>query len=260
MPQAENQGVHIHYELEGSGPPLVLMHGFSGNLNAWRGYGFVDLLKTDYQLILIDARGHGESDKPHTPEAYDHRVLVADIIAVLDHMQLPRTHYWGYSMGGKIGFGLAKYYPNRLRSLIIGGMSPYDRVDPNEPDETLIAYEEAIEKGIDHLITTVKTWYGSITPAYEARLRNADLHAATAQMRWRHTHTVDYGNDLASMRLPILVYAGSADEPAFSEGQESVAQLPHARFVALPGMNHVQVGAASSIVVPYVKEFLAEIA
>jgi pimeloyl-ACP methyl ester carboxylesterase len=61
MPFANNHGVNIHYEVEGHGPPLALVHGFSGNHTSWRGYGFVDKLKDDYTLILIDARGHGAS-------------------------------------------------------------------------------------------------------------------------------------------------------------------------------------------------------
>ena len=65
MPYTDNGGVRIHYQTEGSGPPLVLQHGFTSSIEGWYEYGYVDVLKRDYQLILIDARGHGASDKPH---------------------------------------------------------------------------------------------------------------------------------------------------------------------------------------------------
>ncbi|HEX9372685.1 MAG TPA: alpha/beta fold hydrolase [Roseiflexaceae bacterium] len=257
MPFADSRGVRIHYELEGDGPALALMHGFSGNRTSWRGYGFVDALKGDYQLILIDARGHGESDKPHAPEAYDHRRLVDDMIAVLDDGGWPTTHYLGYSMGGMTGFGLARYYPDRLRSLIAGGVSPFNRDDPNARDELLEIYEVGVAQGVEAFVTRMRAWAGAITPAYEARLRSADLHAGVAQLRWRQAHRPDYAGDLATMALPVLLYAGEADEPTSSEAREAAAQLPNARFVVLPGLNHVGAAGARRLIVPQIKQFLA---
>ena len=70
MPYVSNQGVRIYYEIEGSGPPIVLAHGISGSLEDWREVGWVESLRDRYRLILVDARGHGRSDKPHDPGAY----------------------------------------------------------------------------------------------------------------------------------------------------------------------------------------------
>ncbi|MCH7787371.1 MAG: alpha/beta fold hydrolase, partial [Chloroflexi bacterium] len=63
MPYADNNGVKIHYEVEGEGPPLVLQHGFTRSLQGWRDNGYVTALKDDYKLIMVDSRGHGASDK-----------------------------------------------------------------------------------------------------------------------------------------------------------------------------------------------------
>ena len=71
MPYTDNDGVQIHYEMEGYGQPLVLQHGLSSNLTRWGVSGYVDVLKRDYKLIMIDARGHGESDKPYDADVYD---------------------------------------------------------------------------------------------------------------------------------------------------------------------------------------------
>lgn len=65
MAYADNNGIRIHYQVEGDGPPLVLQHGYSDSLESWYEFGYVDKLKSQCQLILIDARGHGASDKPH---------------------------------------------------------------------------------------------------------------------------------------------------------------------------------------------------
>jgi pimeloyl-ACP methyl ester carboxylesterase len=67
MPYVDNDGVRIHYEVEGHGPSLVLQHGFTHSLRRWYLHGYVDALRNDYELVLIDARGHGKSDKPLDP-------------------------------------------------------------------------------------------------------------------------------------------------------------------------------------------------
>jgi pimeloyl-ACP methyl ester carboxylesterase len=125
MPYANSQGVRIHYQIEGAGVPLVLQHGFSDSLESWYEQGYVERLQDAYQLILIDARGHGASDKPHDSAAYDFQSNVADILAVLDALHIPTAHFLGYSMGGQIGFALAQYAAARFASLIIGGADPY---------------------------------------------------------------------------------------------------------------------------------------
>jgi pimeloyl-ACP methyl ester carboxylesterase len=144
MPYAVNQGVRIHYQVEGDGQPLVIQHGFTDSAETWYEVGYVDGLKPQYRLILIDARGHGASDKPHEPDAYDRERVVADITTVLDDLAIPRAHYFGYSMGARIGFAIAKYAPERVRSLIIGGGSPYSQSQAG-PERMLEALKQGAE-------------------------------------------------------------------------------------------------------------------
>jgi pimeloyl-ACP methyl ester carboxylesterase len=92
--------VHVHYEVEGEGPPIVLQHGFTDSLRTWYELGYVDALKQDYRLILVDARGHGSSDKPHEPQAYKPECYAADVVSVLTDLGISRAHFFGYSMGG----------------------------------------------------------------------------------------------------------------------------------------------------------------
>ena len=73
MPYADNNGVRIHYHVEGEGTPLVLQHGLTSSIMRWYSFGFVDALKNDYRLLIIDARGHGDSDKIYGAEAYDQK-------------------------------------------------------------------------------------------------------------------------------------------------------------------------------------------
>src|SRR5262245_57371417 len=102
MPYATIDGVRIYYEREGSGPPLVLRAGRTSSLESWREARYVDALRDAYDLILIDPRGHGLTDKPHDPAAYAYQTQVADITSVLDDARIERAIFWGYSTGGLI--------------------------------------------------------------------------------------------------------------------------------------------------------------
>lgn len=99
VPYTHNAGLQIHYEVEGDGPPLILCHGSFGSLDDWRDFGYVDALKVRRKLILIDARGHGKSDKPHDPSCYSLASRVSDFVAVLDTLRIPKADFMGYSMG-----------------------------------------------------------------------------------------------------------------------------------------------------------------
>src|SRR5262245_20942154 len=111
LPYASHQSIRVHYQVDGQGPALVLHHGLAGSLEVWRQLGYAAALRDDYQLIMLDARGHGASDKPHERGAYGLLNHVADVLAVLDALQVRKAHFLGHSMGGLIGFGLAKHAP-----------------------------------------------------------------------------------------------------------------------------------------------------
>jgi pimeloyl-ACP methyl ester carboxylesterase len=175
MPYANSGGVRIHYHLEGAGQPLILQHGFTGSLQGWHNNGYVEVLKHDYQLILIDARGHGASDKPHDPKAYDMQLRAADVVAVLDDLNIRQAHYLGYSMGGRMGFGLAKYAPARCHSLLIGGMHPYrwgqDILDQRAND---------LKRGMAAYVAAIETQGESLDPEYKSHLLASDPEALIA--------------------------------------------------------------------------------
>lgn len=144
MPFANNQGVRIHYETVGQGPPLIMQYGQYFPLEVWHYLNYVEVLKDHCRLILVDARGHGRSDKPYDPEAYRSGHRVKDILAVMDDLGLEKAHYMGYSSGGYLGFGIAQSAPERVHSLILGGTSPY--ADPNDDGGWDLNQIESLEK------------------------------------------------------------------------------------------------------------------
>lgn len=111
----DSQGVRIRYTDQGRGEPLILLHGNGGKIESWDGSTvFVSLLK-NYRVIRFDARGHGESGKPHDPKAYGVEMGL-DAVRLMDHLGIDRAHVVGYSMGGNITSLLLTHRPERFKA------------------------------------------------------------------------------------------------------------------------------------------------
>ena len=242
MAHTSNRGVRIHYELEGTGQPLVLQHGFTDSLQTWYELGYVDALSHKYQLILVDARGHGASGKPHETSAYGAENHAADIVAVLDDLDIQRAHFFGYSMGGFIGFAMAKHAPNRVSSLIIGGAIGAARRRNGSP------FLQALEGGADAIPAI---WGVPLPSPLHARLLANDVEALKACV----TDRPSFADILPTMVMPCLVFAGEADD-VYPAVKSVVAQMPNATFFSLPGLGHSESYLRSDLVLPHVIKFL----
>ena len=253
MPYAINDGIRIYYETEGSGPPLLFTHGLASTHEVWREIGYVQELRDDYTVIIYDQRGHGQSDKPHMPHAYDYRLMVGDALAVLDALHIERTHFWGYSLGGAIGFGLAELAPQRLHSLILGGCSPEDDSNP-PPSEMLTLMRNGLRDGADAAIQCMRELYGEVNPGYESRLRSADYQAIVALLEQWEYHPHSFAATLPTMTMPCLVYT-TADAD-FTATRAWVAQMPNATFFEMGG-NHLI--SDSDLELSNGKAFLAQV-
>ncbi len=245
VPYAYNQDIRIYYEGEGDGAPLVLHHESADSGDIWLDLGYCDALKPHYRLIRLDARGHGASDKPHEPAAYDLRLRVADVTAVLDAIGIHQAHYVGYSMGGWIGFGLAKYAPDRVRSLIIGGAHPYA--------ECFDTRRAVMRKGRDAFLKALEKSFGPslLTPALQARLAANDFQALLALTRDRPS----LADILPTMSMPCLLFVGEADR-RFPQVQACAKHIPDATFFSLPECGHMATFGQRDAVLPHVMAFL----
>jgi pimeloyl-ACP methyl ester carboxylesterase len=249
MPFAENKGIRIHYRTEGEGPPLVLHHWSLATMDNWYDLGYVSALKTDYQLILLDARGHGASDKPHTIEAYELKKRVEDIVSVLDDLSIEQTHFFGYSMGGWIGFGVARYAPERVRSLIIGGQHPYAQSMGGL--RQLVRY--GIEEGPEAFVVMWEENFGTLSSRVRERMQAYDYEALLAVAQDRESLEAI----LPTMSMPCLLYVGEKDE-VYSKAKECAKQIANVTFVTLPDLDHGEAIRRSNEVIPIVRGFLAE--
>jgi pimeloyl-ACP methyl ester carboxylesterase len=246
---ADNRGVRIHYRVEGEGPPLVLQHGTPQCVEDWYEKGYVDALKADYRLILVDARGHGQSDKPHDPTAYSLEKHAADVVSALDALALAKAHFWGYSMGGWIGFGMAKYALERVDRLVIGASHPYAR----NQEAARQFFQAHLGDSADDFVMAVEARYRTqVSPAQKARLRSADRHALLALSQNRP----ELSDIPPAMRMPCCLYSGEAD-PLFPQVEAASRQIPKAVFFSLPGLSHTGAFRSSDLVVPRVTAFLS---
>jgi pimeloyl-ACP methyl ester carboxylesterase len=115
-------GVKIAYFVQGEGEPVILVHGWlsSAGIN-WLLPGTSSALAEEFQVVALDIRGHGQSDKPTDEEAYGPE-LVDDIERLMDHLGIEKAHIVGYSMGGMIAAKFIVKHPDRVYSGTLGGM------------------------------------------------------------------------------------------------------------------------------------------
>lgn len=251
MPYTTNQGVRIHYRVEGEGPALVLQHGFTWNMESWSRHGYVDALRPHHRLILVDARGHGASDKPHDSSAYALSLRVGDVVAVLDALDVRTTHFWGYSMGGWIGFGLAKYAPGRFRGLIIGGAHPYERRLP--PSSRLDGSDP--KAFVEALLTRLGVDFAALPADKQVEFFDNDFLALAAAQGDRPS----LEDILPTMRMPCFLYSGELDG-VLPDMQRCAEQIPYSTFMSFPNLNHPETFYRADIVLPSVMKFLRSVA
>lgn len=267
MPFANNNGVKIHYEVEGkpNASAILFQHGFSSTLDAWCTNGYILSLSKDYKCIFLSTRGRGKSDKPHDASAYSYQNLVFDLVAVLDDAGVKKAHYIGYSMGSAIGFRIPLYAPERFNSLVLGGAG----YNPGKPIQdygdflgaAYAAMERAVNEGAKNPMEAFFTLYeksaGTVPLERKAEILAQDGVALAAACKASREDTGPAPSDyLPKWNLPCFIYAGEAD-PRCPDAKESAKLVPGAKTLVLPGLNHNQVNAGD-IALPHIKKFLAE--
>lgn len=126
MQQFHHDGFDIAYIDEGDrdAEPILLIHGFASTYRInWVQPGWVQTLtRAGYRAIAFDHRGHGETSKSYDTSVYTPTAMASDAAALLDHLGIPRAHVFGYSMGARVSAFLALEHPQRVATLIFGGL------------------------------------------------------------------------------------------------------------------------------------------
>ena len=234
-------GIDLRYDVAGSGPPLVLMHGSVLSRAIWRGLGYLEPLSAERTVIRMDLRGHGRSGAPHEESAYTQERFIADLLAVLDAEGHESAALMGYSLGARIALSAAIAHPQRVTHLVSLGGSASDQ--HGQVDSVFFpgVIEAVQDRGMEEFCSRQ-----GLGPEVDSRrgraTRNAFLAAddqAIAALLAATDATEGVADEvLAACELPALWMAGTEDHPRFEQSRRAAALMPSARFVALSGRDH----------------------
>jgi pimeloyl-ACP methyl ester carboxylesterase len=231
-------GLEIAYQEWGSeqtgGPPVVLHHGFVADANAnWVATGVVDALTAGGRRVIApDARGHGQSEKPHDPDRYGEQRMARDLTVLLDTIDAPQIDLVGYSMGAIVSLIFAST-DERVRRLVIGGVGS-GVIECGGVDRRAVSNDAIIEA------LTVEDASSLDVPEAVAFRQLADALGTDRQALAAQARSV-YRGEIALGRISAstLLLTGDTDPLAFRP-QVLADAMPDATLEILSG-NHIEV-------------------
>lgn len=270
-------GVKIHYATLGSGPLVVMIHGFPDFWYSWRHQ--MAGLAESYQVVAIDQRGYNLSDKPKGVEQYDMRLLVADVAAVVRHLGRAKATIVGHDWGGMVAWQFAMQMPAMTERLIVLNL-PHPRglireLQTNPEQITNSAYARTFQRGAptDTAVffgqpMTAQTLSGWVRDA-EARKRYVDAFGRSDFDAMLNYYKANYpkasGPDLAPLpelpkvKAPVLMFHGLADRALHANGLSGTWDWleQDLTLVTVPGAGHFVQQDASELVTSTMKWWLA---
>src|SRR5919198_4789965 len=231
MPKLNRDGVNIHYEVHGSGLPLILTHGYSSTSMMWQGQ--IAALSRHYRLVLWDMRGHGQSDYPQDQAAYSEALTVADIAALLDTVGAQKAVVGGLSLGGYMSLAFYRSHPERARALLIIDTGPGFKKDDARDAWNKRAHETADRFDREGL-AVLKSM-----SAERANVSHRDAkglaRAARGMLTQRDAGVIEI---LPAIKVPALVVVGADDTPFLAASDYMAAKIPGAEKVVIPAAGH----------------------
>ena len=230
MPVFHHGSVDLACLDEGQGEPIVLVHGFGSSKEVnWVQPGWLTTLRgAGRRVIALDNRGHGQSTKLYDPAEYHTTKMAEDVRALLDHLGVPRADVMGYSMGARIAAFLALAHPDRVRSVVLGGLGSH-LIDGVGLPESIA---EALEAPS---LADVTDPQGRMFRAFADQTRS-DRRALAACIRG--SRQVLSREQAASIRTPTLIAVGTKD-PIAGSAEGLAAIMPNARALPIPDRDHM---------------------
>ena len=262
MSDAINDGVRIAYEVLGTGEPLLFVHGLGYDRRGWGP--LPALLAEDFQVLLFDNRGVGESDVPEGPYAVSQ--MAADAVAVLDAAGVERAHVLGVSLGGYIAQEIALTYPERVRRLVLASTAPGGPRSHPMPQAGLEAFGRfptmEREAGLRLMVESSLGAHGVrerpelVEEIVAYRLERAPTLAGWQAQAYAGA-TFDAYDRVPGIATPSLVLHGGADTVVDPRNAELLVELiPGARMELVPDRGHLVVWEEAELFAPVVREFL----
>ncbi|MBI4911229.1 MAG: alpha/beta hydrolase [Acidobacteria bacterium] len=238
----DSSGVRIRYIDQGTGEPVVLVHGYTGSIEMnWVAPKVFGELAKNFRVIALDCRGHGKSGKPHDPGQYGQEVAL-DVVRLLNHLKIPKAHIVGYSMGSVITAKLLTLAPNRFLDAVLGGQGAL--LEPT--DSEIRRFEELagdVEKGSMRTLVSMISPKGQPPPA-EAMMEQAEIRFREVQdlpalaAFARSVRNLKITNEQARrIHHPTMALIGS-DDPFLEGIQQLKLAMPELKIITIQGANH----------------------
>lgn len=242
-------GVCLHATREGKGPPLLLLHGFTGSTESWAPLR--EAIVERFTTIAVDLPGHGRSTSPADPARYALPRLVEDLSSVLDALGLERTSLLGYSLGGRAALRFALARPERVAALVIESASP-GIAKPAERAARVVAdaaRADRIEReGITAFVDDwerLPLWTSQAALPLEARSRlraqrlGNDRRGLANSLRGAGAGLdVPVLGPLGALQVPTLLVAGALDGQYAELARHMARAIPGARLAIVPDAGH----------------------
>src|SRR5882762_6142165 len=231
MPKLSRDGVNIHYEVHGSGPPLLLTHGYSSTSAMWQGQ--IAALSNQHKLILWDMRGHGQSDYPDDAAAYSEALTVGDMAALLDKVGAGSAIVGGLSLGGYMSLAFYRAHPERVRALLIIDTGPGFKKD----DAREAWNKRAFETGERFEREGLAVLQSASRERSEVSHRDASglARAARGMLTQRDARVIEL---LPDIKVPSLIVVGADNTPFLAASDYMAAKIPGAKKAVIPAAGH----------------------
>jgi pimeloyl-ACP methyl ester carboxylesterase len=217
----ENDGARIWYAVYGSGAPVILLHGGLGHSGNW-GYQVPALVEGGYRTVVIDSRGHGRSTRDERPYTYE--LMGADVLAVMDTLNLEKTALVGWSDGACTALILASKVPSRVAGVFYFACN----MDPSGTKE--FEFGPVVQRCFSRHVKDYAQL--SATPDQFDQFSEA----VGLMQRTQPDYSAE---DLAQIQVPVAIVHSEHDEFIKREHAEYLARsIPDAEFIYLPGVSH----------------------
>lgn len=252
MATLQRDGIAIHYEVHGNGPTVLLSNGFSGSTKVWEAQ--IAALSEQYQVVVWDMRGHGQSDAPDDMGLYTRDATIDDMMALLEEVGVSKAHIGGHSLGGYLSIELYRRHPEVFKSLLLFNTGPGFKKDEARAGWNAQCVKDAEKFEARHAEQMA-------LPEDQRRQGNHNSLMGVARAA-RGILPQDDGlviASLADIKVPTMVLVGDEDKAFINAAQYMGIKIPGATSVVIEGAGHNAMMDQPDVVNDAVLEFLGSL-
>jgi pimeloyl-ACP methyl ester carboxylesterase len=238
-----NDPVSIAYEIQGSGPLVVFLHGIGGNRTNW--YGQIEHFSDRFCAVTWDARGYGAS--ADSPQALKFSDYADDLLRLLDHLKVERAHLVGLSMGGMIVQDFYSRYASRVATLsLVDTSAGFGGASDEVKRDFLSRRLDPLEKGLTPkdiapgVVQVLASKYATLAAREQLIASLSALRPEPYKQALHAIVTTDFRSVLSHITVPTLVIVGDDDVVTPPSASEFLVQnIPGAALIRIPQAGHL---------------------